>query len=69
MALVRVARMDTTGEGPVEVGESDLLDTETSAEEIGAQLKLTLNAEERDWNETWLLDEDGNPIAKATCTG
>lgn len=66
--LVSVARMDTTGEGPVEVGEGTLMDTETQAAEIGAQFKLTLNAEERDYNETWLLDEDGNAIAKAICT-
>lgn len=67
--LVKVNRMDTTGEGPVVVGVADFLDTETQAEEIGAQFALTLNAGERDWNEVWLLDEDGNPIAKAVCTG
>jgi hypothetical protein len=66
--LVKIERMDTTGEGPVVVGVADLLDTGMQPEEIGAQFALTLNAEERDWNEVWLLDEDGNPIAKAVCT-
>lgn len=67
--FVKVNRMDTTGEGPVVVGVADVFDSVDAPDAVGAQFKLMLEAEEREYNEVWLVNADNDePIAKALCT-